>query len=289
MDPTRIAELLLPFLPPPSVIAKNPSAGHSAEPETFALSASQLQCISTYIDILIRWNSRVNLTGIRDPEEIVTRHFGESFFVARHLFPRHAGLGTVLPGHPAESIPASAGPAQASETVEAVRTGTAAPPKTEPSESAAEDAAQRVPAQSPSASVPVTLADIGSGAGFPGIPIKLWAPDLSLTLVESNHKKATFLHEITRALTLMNVDIKNTRAESLPQGSFQVVTLRAVERFQHILPIAADLVAAAGRLTLLIGASQQDLAKASIPGFTWLQAFSIPSSAQRILLIGHRG
>ena len=65
------------------------------------------------------------------------------------------------------------------------------------------------------------VADVGSGAGFPGIPIKLWAPGVALTLIEANHKKATFLHEICRALTLTNVDIQNVRAESLPLGCFR--------------------------------------------------------------------
>ena len=65
----------------------------------------------------------------------------------------------------------------------------------------------------------VRLADLGSGAGFPGLPIKLWAPHIALTLIESNHKKAAFLREITRALTLTNVDIQNTRARDPSAGS----------------------------------------------------------------------
>src|SRR5206468_3244719 len=73
------------------------------------------------------------------------------------------------------------------------------------------------------------VADVGSGAGFPGITIKLWAPEISLTLIESNQKKATFLKEITRALTLTNVNIQTARAESLAGVSFDVVTFRAVE------------------------------------------------------------
>ena len=68
MDPALIAALLEPFLDRP-------------------LSPAQLGQISTYIDLLLRWNARINLTAIREPEEIVTRHFGESFFLARHLFP----------------------------------------------------------------------------------------------------------------------------------------------------------------------------------------------------------
>ncbi|PYV89979.1 MAG: hypothetical protein DMG90_10140, partial [Acidobacteria bacterium] len=51
------------------------------------LANTQLTTISTYIDLLLRWNTRINLTAVRDPEEIVTRHFGESLFAALHLFP----------------------------------------------------------------------------------------------------------------------------------------------------------------------------------------------------------
>ena len=68
MDTARIAALLEPFLLQP-------------------LPDAALEQISTYIDLLRRWNARINLTAVRSPEAIVTRHFGESFFLARHLFP----------------------------------------------------------------------------------------------------------------------------------------------------------------------------------------------------------
>ena len=68
MELARIAALLEPYL-------------------DGELTPSQLDQISTYIDLLLRWNARINLTAIRNPEEIVTRHFGESLFLARHLFP----------------------------------------------------------------------------------------------------------------------------------------------------------------------------------------------------------
>src|SRR5207245_2342044 len=68
MDSARIADLLSPFLACP-------------------LSEAQLTDISMYIDILIQWNQKLNLTAVRDPEEIVTRHFGESLFAAQHLLP----------------------------------------------------------------------------------------------------------------------------------------------------------------------------------------------------------
>ena len=69
MDTARIAALLEPFVESP-------------------LPSSTLDQISIYIDLLLRWNARINLTAIRHPEEIVTRHFGESFFLAHHLFPK---------------------------------------------------------------------------------------------------------------------------------------------------------------------------------------------------------
>ncbi len=244
MNSGRIAELLQPFLRAPiaarQVCHSEPA---TAGEESALLSPAQLNRISTYIDILIRWNARINLTSVRDPEEIVTRHFGESLFAASHLFP-NAAVGNV-------------------------HVGTAAP---------------GCPAERSSASV----ADIGSGAGFPGLPIKLWAPHIALTLIESNHKKATFLREVTRALTLTNVNIQNARAEILTGRTFNVVTLRAVERFESILPIAGALVAPAGRLALLISASQQPQAQAKLPEFTWCEPVPIPMSRTRVLLTTRR-
>jgi len=214
MDASRIAHLLEPFL-----------GGN-------ALSTDQLQNISMYIDILQRWNARVNLTAIRNPDEIVTRHFGESLFAARHLFPARSAQSA-----------ASSGKALA-------------------------------------------VVDVGSGAGFPGIPIKLWAPEISLTLIESNHKKATFLREVTRSLTLTDIDVQNTRAESLSGRKFEVVTLRAVEHFESTLPIAASLLNLTGRIALLIGSSQLPTAQTIVPSVAWSEPLAIPESNSRILLVG---
>ncbi len=239
MDTTRIAELLQPFNVPlnpchsePSSCHSEPSSCHSEQSEESAvLDSTQLQKISTYIDLLLRWNARINLTAIRNEEEIVTRHFGESLFAARHLFP-HATRVT--------------GPCDS------------------------------------------RLIDIGSGAGFPGLPIKIWAPDIQLTLIESNQKKATFLREVARKLTLTNINVFAGRAEDYQDPPAEVVTLRAVERFENALPIAASLVAPQGRLAILISQAQlaqvHDLAK----GFSWSPPLPIPLSASRILVIGTR-
>jgi 16S rRNA (guanine527-N7)-methyltransferase len=218
MDTARIAALLQPFLEP-------------------SLSPYQLDQISTYIDLLLRWNARINLTAIRHPEEIVTRHFGESFFLARHLFPK---------------------------------SGTDRRPLTTDHR-------------------PPHVLDIGSGAGFPAVPLKLWAPHIHLTLIESNHKKAAFLREVARALTLTNINVIADRAEVLAaRPDFprtQVVTLRAVEHFAAILPQAVTLMAPNATLALLIGAAQ-------IPHLTtlttvkWHPPIPVPHSNTRVLSIG---
>jgi len=251
MDPSRIGDLLDPFL--------DPDNGQR-------LTTNDLAHISTYIDILQRWNARVNLTAIRSEEEIVTRHFGESLFTARHLFPDTPAR--------ARSLPTSQSSAEAAERRENVAHGVSR------GFSALEDAAPKG-----RKSARITLADLGSGAGFPGIPIKLWTPEIQLTLIESNHKKATFLREITRALTLTDVNIQNIRAESLTGVSFDVVALRAVERFELILPIAASLVSPGGRLAILIGQPQLAKAQSALATLTWSAPLPIPNSQSRLLVV----
>ena len=230
MDQTQIAALLAPFL------------ADSQQP----IADNLLPRIATYLDLLLKWNAITNLTSVRTPVEIVARHFGESLFAARHLFP------------------------------------------------------------DPTATA--TLADVGSGAGFPGLPIKLWAPKLYVTLIESHGKKSTFLREVVRALAVADVDVFAGRAEDLaarfqeapepatregntepkpaPSGCFDVVTLRAVEQFELVLPVAGSLLQPAGRLALLIGEEQVQPAATLLPTFQWENPRAIPNSRNRVLLIG---
>jgi len=242
MDTARIAELLQPFLANtvPATSSEDLSFRASASPEESAfLAPVQLRNISTYIDLLLRWNARINLTAVRQPEEIVTRHFGESLFAARCLFHETPGLS-----HPARV--AQGGRAN------------------------------------------VHLIDVGSGAGFPGLPVKIWVPDLHLTLIESNHKKATFLREVARTLTLTNVDVFSGRAEDYAGDLADVATLRAVEHFEAAVPIAVRLVVPGGRVAMLIGAAQATRARDLAPDLVWDKEITIPLSSNRILLLGAR-
>lgn len=244
MDCSRISSLLTPFLDAP-------------------LAPAQLEALAAYLDLLLRWNTRVNLTAVRDAESIVTRHFGESLFAAGRLL-------------------------------------------------------------EPGSGVALRAFDVGSGAGFPGLPLKIFCPGVRLTLIESQHKKAAFLKEVIRALRLENTDVFTGRAEDYPEaGTGDLVTLRAVEHFERILPIAARLLRRANmgvagaphlpvvgrcgrvdgiprapdsagdsgspRLAVLIGAAQAAVARQLQPDLHWSPAVPIPQSSARIVLVGARG
>jgi 16S rRNA (guanine527-N7)-methyltransferase len=139
----------------------------------------------------------------------------------------------------------------------------------------------------PSAVKAFDVADLGSGADFPGIPIKLWAPEISMTLIESNHKKSTFLREVVRALKLTDVDVTNDRAETITDA-FDLVTLRAVERFSQMLPTAARLTEPGGSLAFLIGSAQLEGPRETLPAFSWDDPIPIPLSSSRVLVLGRR-
>ena len=128
-----------------------------------------------------------------------------------------------------------------------------------------------------------TAIDVGSGAGFPGIPLKIYSPRIAVTLIESQNKKATFLKEVIRNLTLTNINVFSARAESSGLKA-DLVALRAVERFEEILPIAAAMVEAGGRLALLIGAGQAETAKRLLGKFA-IELQPLPESRERVLLI----
>jgi len=203
MDTATIASLLEPYV---------------------KLDERQLRATSIYIDLLLKWNARMNLTAVRGPQEIVTRHFGESFFVAKILG--------------AQGLPNS-------------------------------------------------VIDLGSGAGFPGIPLAMLMPAAQVTLIESNQKKSTFLKEAALALGLKNVSVFAGRGESYP-GKASLVTMRAVERFDNALTTAAGLLEPAGRIALMIGVGQAATARTLAQKVEWNEPISLPGGHTIILMWGKR-
>ena len=148
----------------------------------------QALALFRHYELLRRWNHKMSLTALRDPDEIVVRHYAESVFFASQM-----------PDTPAGS----------------------------------------------------TIADVGSGPGFPGIPMAIVQPDWRMTLIESNQRKAVFLREATRQLG--NVDVIGERAERVRAG-FDWIVSRAVSPGQ----VLALMPKVAPRVGLLISRPELD-------------------------------
>jgi 16S rRNA (guanine(527)-N(7))-methyltransferase RsmG len=126
-------------------------------------------------------------------------------------------------------------------------------------------------------SVPLRIADVGSGAGFPGFPIAVVRQDCNLTLIESHRRKAVFLREISR--TVSNVRVLAGRAEDVAER-FDHAVSRAVS-FQSLIPILKTLAPAAD---LLVG----DEAPPEEMGFVWGEPVRLPWGRNRFLWMGVR-
>jgi 16S rRNA (guanine527-N7)-methyltransferase len=189
-----------------------------------SVSSKQVVLIQQYIRTLLRWNEKLNLTAIRDPLEILYRHFCESMFAAG-------------------AIPVDKG----------------------------------------------RLADIGSGPGFPGIPLKIICPELELCLVESNIKKGTFLAEVVRELQLTNTRVLISRYEELGEelAPLDYVCSRAVGEFQPFLEWAGSERVQAQQVILWIGGRDLEEVR-KLRNWEWQDPILIPKSLQRYLLVGKK-
>jgi 16S rRNA (guanine527-N7)-methyltransferase len=194
------------------------------QPFGFSLSSPQFEVLVTYLDLLLRWNRKINLTAVTNPSGIVQRHFGESFYLSKVL---------ELAGK---------------------------------------------------------LFDIGSGAGFPGLALKIAAPELEVTLLEPVAKKRAFLKEVARACQITDVEVLSDRLEAFAQGprlaSFDLATARAVGGLETLVPAAAKCLKHGGQLALWLGADQVAEAQKTGQDLRWSLPVPIPLSNQRIILVG---
>jgi len=132
-----------------------------------------------------------------------------------------------------------------------------------------------------------TLLDFGSGAGFPGLPIAICRPQIAVVLAESQMKKAAFLREAVRTLSLP-VEIFSGRAETIVR-KFDCVILRAVDRMAESVQAAASLVSTGGWLALLTTLPMtESLKSAAGTGFSWNQPAPLPATDARVLLLGKK-
>jgi 16S rRNA (guanine527-N7)-methyltransferase len=150
-----------------------------------------------YLALLLRWNRTYNLTAVRDPHEMVTKHLLDS--LAMHPF--------------VDELAARGG----------------------------------------------RLADLGTGAGLPGIPLAIVKPGLQVTLVESNGKKARFMREAIRQLGLKDARVAESRIEALDEpGAFDAITARALATLPLILELGGHLLKPDGQLLAMKGVYPAD-------------------------------
>jgi 16S rRNA (guanine527-N7)-methyltransferase len=206
LSETRVRQLLEPFGP--------------------ALDSHQIGQVLAYLDLLLRWNEKINLTAIRDQEECLTRHFGESLFLAKH------------------------------------------------------------------AELHGALLDIGSGAGFPGLALKIAFPALAVTLLEPVAKKRAFLKEAARACGFDKVEIRPERLEEWTRiarpASSDSATSRAVGKLKRLVPLAARCLKPGGRIFLWLTGDQASGLSGIPCGLTWEEPLPIPLSRSGVILPGQR-
>jgi 16S rRNA (guanine527-N7)-methyltransferase len=133
------------------------------------------------------------------------------------------------------------------------------------------------------------LADVGSGGGFPGLPLKIVRPDLEVCLIDSNVKKATFLAEVVRELALPRARVLVSRYEELDEevAPLDIACSRAVGEFAQFLSWAASERIGATTIMLWIGGRDLDEVRGG-KAWNWNEPVAIPQSLRRFVLVGTR-
>lgn len=209
--------------PLPAALRGTLESGLSALSLDTALAAPLLD----YLALLVRWNRTYNLTAVRDPAEMVTKHLLDS--LAMHPY--------------VDALAARGG----------------------------------------------TLADLGTGAGLPGIPLAIAKPGLRVTLVESNGKKARFMREALRSLGLKDARVAESRIEAFNEpGAYDAITARALATLPLILELGGHLLKPEGELLAMKGVHPDDEIAALPAGWTVRSArpLSVPGlEAERHMIV----
>jgi 16S rRNA (guanine527-N7)-methyltransferase len=166
-----------------------------------ALDAVQAAALMRLLAELREWNTRFNLTAIREPVDMVDKHLLDSLSIQPHLHGRR-------------------------------------------------------------------IADIGTGAGFPGLPLAVVNPRRSFTLIEATGKKVQFLRHAIEALRIENVEIVQARAETWrPRAPFDCVIARALGKVADFIRVAGHLCARDGRMLAMKGREPTAEIEALPPGW----------------------
>lgn len=153
----------------------------------------QLEQFYKYMNLLIEWNEKINLTAIIEPKEIILKHFIDSLTIIKYMEPNK------------------------------------------------------------------TLIDIGTGAGFPGIPVKILRKDLKITLLDSLNKRIKFLNEVIEKLSLKNITTTHARIEEYAKNKeyrekFDIATSRAVANLTTLTEYMLPMVKVKGKAICMKGA-----------------------------------
>jgi 16S rRNA (guanine527-N7)-methyltransferase len=163
-------------------------------------SDAAVAAASRYLELVHEWNARMDLTAARDADELVDLFLADAWLLAGFMQPNDAQLVRVEAKTQVSADAEQKTPASAS-----------AQPKTQVSA----DAEQ------------TTLCDVGSGAGAPGLPLKLFAPHLHVTLVEPLTKRVAFLRTVLGTLNLTNIAVRRCRSSELTAHSTHIAVSRA--------------------------------------------------------------
>lgn len=131
-------------------------------------------------------------------------------------------------------------------------------------------------------------ADVGSGAGLPGIPLAIACPELEIASIEAVEKKASFQRQAKIELGLANLTIENCRVEDIPASGFDAVITRAFADLADIVSLAGHLLKPSGRLLAMKGVLPEDEIERIPPGWLLRQALplQVPGlDAKRHLLV----
>ncbi|MFK2826561.1 16S rRNA (guanine(527)-N(7))-methyltransferase RsmG [Bacillus sp. B190/17] len=147
----------------------------------------------------------------------------------------------------------------------------------------------------------LTVCDVGAGAGFPSIPLKIAFPDLQVTIVDSLNKRITFLNHLAEQLNLKNVHFYHDRAETFGRlsehrGQYDVVMARAVARMSVLSELCLPLVKMDGTFLAMKAASAKDELQSSQKALTVLGAqleadysFTLPiEESERTIMVIHK-
>lgn len=180
--------------------------------------------VEVYLELLERWSRKIPLTSIRDPEQVVRFHFGES---VRGLALREMKSGR--------------------------------------------------------------LADVGTGAGFPGLVLKLTRPGLDVLLIEPNKRKCAFLCEVIRELQIDDAEVISTgfRESGMERDSLDFVTCRALGDHAATCSWAASTLRLDGSALFWVGYKEADDLRVC-DRFAWREKSLIPSTKRRFIVVGDK-